>query len=189
MQRKTLFELVILGALGALGIVVMKNSQSINDTLSGVFAGSYHWPPESAPYQSLTESSASANGVPVALMAAEITQESGWNPSAYNSSSGASGIAQFEPATAAGLGVDPMDPNSAIPGMANYLAQLNGSLSARGYPQWSYTLAAYDWGIGNVERALTDQVPPSSWPNETRNYVRIITSASGVDTATAQLFA
>lgn len=175
--------------LGLVGYLVMKNSSAINDALSGVLAGSYNWPPASQPYKALVQSSAQNNGVPVALMAAEISQESGWDPSAYNPASGATGICQFEPATAADLGVDPTDPNSAIPGMAQYLAQLNGSLSARGYPQWSYALAAYDWGIGNVERALANGTPPSAWPTETRDYVRRITAASGIDTQTAALFA
>lgn len=189
MSGRTGIELAILAALGVVGYLVVKNSGSINDALSGVLAGTYNWPPASLPYKALVQSSAANNGVPVALMAAEISQESGWNPDAYNAASGATGIAQFEPATAADLGIDPRDPTSAIPGMAQYLAQLNGTLSAQGYPQWAYTLAAYDWGIGNVTRALSAGTPPSAWPSETRNYVRRITAASGVDTATAALFA
>lgn len=175
--------------LGLVGYLVMKNSSTINDALSGVLAGSYNWPPQSLPYKALVQSSAQNNGVPVALMAAEITKESDWDPTVINPDSGAAGICQFEPPTAADLGVDPMDPNSAIPGMAQYLAQLNGMLSARGHPQWSYTLAAYDWGIGRVEKALAANQAPATWPKETRDYVRYITSMSGIDTETAALFA
>lgn len=189
MATRAGIELAILAGLGLVGYLVMKNSGTINDALSGLIAGNYNWPPESLPYKALVQSSAQNNGVPVALMAAEITKESGWNPNAYNANSGATGIAQFEPPTAADLGIDPTDPNQAIPAMAQYLASLNGTLSGMGYPEWSYTLAAYDWGIGHVERELSAGTSPSTWPTETRDYVRFITSASGVDTATAALFA
>lgn len=147
------------------------------------------FPPEAAPYKGLVLAAAAAHGVPWQMMAAEIGQESGWDPNIINPASGASGIAQFEPSTAAPLGIDPFDPQSAIPGMARYLASLHAQLASRGFSQWSYALAAYDWGIGNVERALQDGTPPSSWPDETRHYVQVITSRSGVDTATAALFA
>lgn len=147
------------------------------------------FPPEAAPFKSLVLASAAASGVPWQMMAAEIGQESGWDPNIVNHASGATGIAQFEPATAAGLGVNPLDPQSAIPGMAQYLASLHAQLSDQGFPQWSYALAAYDWGIGHVLRALSDGVPPNAWPDETRHYVQVITSKSGVDQATAALFA
>lgn len=147
------------------------------------------FPPEAEPFKALVLASALSAGVPWALMAAEIGQESGWDPNIVNQASGATGIAQFEPATAAQLGVDPTDPQSAIPGMAQYLASLHAELSNQGFPQWSYALAAYDWGIGNVLRALNEGTPPNAWPNETRHYVQVITSRSGVDQATAALFA
>ena len=147
------------------------------------------FPPEAAPFKALVLSAALSAGVPWEMMAAEIGQESGWDPNIVNSASGATGIAQFEPATAAQLGVDPLDPQSAIPGMAGYLAQLHSELSDQGYPQWSYALAAYDWGIGNVLHALNAGMPPNTWPQETRHYVSVITSRSGIDQSTAALFA
>lgn len=147
------------------------------------------FPPAATAFKSLVLAAASTYSVPWQLMAAEIAQESAWDPNAYNAASGATGIAQFEPATAAGLGIDPMDPNQAIPGMARYLSQLNTQLSAAGYSQWSYTLAAYDWGIGNVLNALENGVPPDEWPAETRDYVQRIAAASNIDTVTAQAFA
>lgn len=147
------------------------------------------FPPEAAPYKALVLAAAASAGVPWQMMAAEIGQESGWDPNIVNPRSGASGIAQFEPSTAGPLNIDPFDPESAIPGMANYLASLHTQLAARGFSQWSYTLAAYDWGIGNVERALSEGTPPSAWPPETRDYVQVITARSGIDQATAALFA
>lgn len=147
------------------------------------------FPPEAEPFKALVLSAALSAGVPWEMMAAEIGQESGWDPSIVNPASGATGIAQFEPATAAQLGVDPLDPQSAIPGMAGYLASLHRELSDQGYPQWSYALAAYDWGIGNVLHALNAGMPPNTWPQETRHYVSVITSRSGIDQNTAALFA
>lgn len=147
------------------------------------------FPPQAEPYKALVLSSALAAGVPWQIMAAEIMKESKWNPNAYNPDSGASGIAQFEPSTASPLGIDPWNPQSAIPGMANYLASLHKQLSSIGHPEWSYTLAAYDWGIGHVIRHLQAGVPPNQWPNETRDYVSVITKNSGVDQITAELFA
>lgn len=147
------------------------------------------FPPEAEPYKALVLASALSAGVPWQLMAAEIGKESGWDPNIINPKSGAAGIAQFEPSTAAPLGINPMDPQSAIPGMAQYLASLHAQLSDQGYPQWSYTLAAYDWGIGHVLRELSLGTAPNLWPPETRDYVQVITSRSGVDQATAALFA
>ena len=52
------------------------------------------------------------------MVAAQLAQESGWNPNA-TSPAGAQGIAQFMPATWAtyGEGGDPFDPDDAIPGL------------------------------------------------------------------------
>lgn len=147
------------------------------------------FPPAAAPFKDLVMQSASYSGVPWQLMAAQIGQESAWDPNAYNASSGATGIAQFIASTAADLGVDPTDPASAIPGMANYMRSLYDQLSAAGYAQWSYALAAYDWGIGHVLNALNRGTPPDQWPPETRDYVTRITSKYGIDQTTAAAFA
>src|SRR5207237_10905388 len=62
----------------------------------------------------------------------QINQESGFNPSAI-SPAGALGIAQFEPATAASLGVNPWDPVQSLQGesrlMASYIRQFGGELA------------------------------------------------------------
>ena len=73
---------------------------------------------------------------------------------------GALGIAQFMPATAQQLGINPLDPFQAIDGAGRYLASLYRQTSS-----WSQALAAYNWGIGNVTRRGLD-----SAPTETRNY-------------------
>lgn len=188
-MRRMWVDIAVLVAVVGAGVAIYWNSNAVESALNDLLTGPYKFPPQAEPYKSLVSAAALAHGVPVALMGAEITKESDWQPDAYNPRSGASGIAQFEPLTAADLGVKPMDPTSAIPGMARYLAQLHAILSAKGYPQWSYTLAAYDWGIDNVLDALAAGRSPATWPPETRDYVSVITSDSGVDTATGILFA
>ena len=80
------------------------------------------------------------------------------------SSAGALGIAQFMPATAMQLGVDPLDPASAIPGAARYLAQLQRTTGS-----WREAVAAYNWGIGNVQRKGLAKAP-----KETLDYLASI---------------
>ncbi len=101
----------------------------------------------------------------------QIYQESSFNPNAV-SPAGAVGIAQFLPSTAAGLGINPWDPISALKGAARLMAN-----SARIYGgDYAKALAAYNAGSGTVNYAV--QVGGANWlnylPAETRNYIRII---------------
>src|SRR3990172_2561951 len=50
-----------------------------------------------------------------------IQQESGFNPKALNTKSGAAGIGQFMPDTASAYGIDPYEPEQALPAAARYL--------------------------------------------------------------------
>lgn len=122
-----------------------------------------------AQYVSTIDQAASANGIPSSLLAALIQQESGFNPTAV-SSAGAEGIAQFMPATAAGMGVDPYDPTSAI----NGAAQLLGSYT-RQFGSYADALAAYNAGSSAVE--LYGGIPP--YP-ETEAYVPAVLSLAGL---------
>ena len=72
----------------------------------------------------LIGSSAQQYGVPPSLLAAQLQQESGLNPFAVNPSSGAAGIAQFMPSTAGMFGIDPFQPQQAVPAAASYMSQL-----------------------------------------------------------------
>ena len=108
-------------------------------------------------------SAARRHGIPEDLFLRLIQQESGWNPQA-RSHKGALGLAQLLPATAATLGVNPMDPQQNLEGGARYLA-----LQYRKFGSWRLALAAYNAGPGAVERH--DGVPPYQ---ETRTYVRVI---------------
>ena len=84
-------------------------------------------------YAPVYQAAASAYGFPANVLAAQGFVESSYNPNAYNPS-GATGIAQFMPSTAAQYGVNPANPVSSIYGQAQYdanlLAQNGGNLSA-----------------------------------------------------------
>lgn len=94
-----------------------------------------------------------AHQVSPVLLAALAKRESGFDPHAL-SRTGAQGIAQFEPDTAAGLGIDPWDPAQAIDGEARlisgYLHDYHGSVAL--------AIAAYNAGPGAV--AQYGGVPP-----------------------------
>jgi peptidoglycan DL-endopeptidase CwlO len=127
-----------------------------------------------AQYVTPIETAAAANGIPASLLAALVSQESGFNPSAV-SSAGAQGIAQIMPSTAAGMGVNPLDANQSI----NAAAQLLGSYSAR-FGSYANALAAYNAGPNAVQRY--GGVPP--YP-ETQAYVPAVLSLAGLAPSTS----
>jgi peptidoglycan DL-endopeptidase CwlO len=135
-------------------------------SISSVVMGNVTVP---AQYVGTVEQAASANGIPASLLAGLLQQESGFNPNAV-SSAGAEGIAQFMPATAAGLGVDPYDPTSAI----NGAAQMLGSYT-RQFGSYADALAAYNAGSSAVERY--GGIPPYA---ETEAYVPAVLSLAGL---------
>ncbi len=119
-----------------------------------------------ASLQPLFSSAGSRYGIDPVLLAAVAKQESGFQPYVV-SSAGAQGIMQMMPSTAAGLGVSPFDPASAINGAAQllsgYLQNYGGSVPM--------ALAAYNAGPAAV--AAYGGVPPYA---ETQGYVANITS-------------
>lgn len=99
------------------------------------------------------------------LVTALFEQESGFNM-ASRSCTGAVGIAQLQPETAAGLGFNPVDPAQNIEGGVRYLS---GQLSRfRSSGQWAatYAIAAYNAGPGAIQKY--GGVPPFA---ETQNHV------------------
>jgi soluble lytic murein transglycosylase-like protein len=112
--------------------------------------------------------------------------ESNLNPNVPDSSAGAIGVMQLMPATAASLGVNPRDPQQNIQGGVTYLAQLLVRYSG----DEAKTLAAYNWGPGNVDQAVS--LYGANWlnyaPTVTQNYVNRILSALGAQ-YTAQVSA
>ncbi len=100
-------------------------------------------------------------GVDAALIKAVCLAESGMNPNAV-SRSGAQGLMQLMPGTAAELGVtDPFDPEQSINGGARYLARMIDE-----FGDLRRSVAAYNAGPGNVRKY--HGVPPFE---ETRIYV------------------
>lgn len=115
-------------------------------------------------------------------LARQAFVESSFNIEAYNEASGAMGIAQFVPATAEELGIDPWEPSQAIDGMAEYVdwcrnrwtpgigGRTHMDIAALG-------LCCYNWGLGkcyeNQKRYgwVRYQEAAPYWPHETRTYV------------------
>jgi cell wall-associated NlpC family hydrolase len=117
------------------------------------------------PYADLFTRAGNRYGVDPSILAAVANQESGFDSGAV-SQAGAQGLMQFMPATARGLGVNPLDPASAVNGAARYLSSLTNQFGST-----QLALAAYNAGPGTVSRY--GGVPP--YP-ETQNYVRAVMS-------------
>jgi soluble lytic murein transglycosylase-like protein len=123
------------------------------------------------PYVRLAWDDALQVGIPPATFVRQINQESGFRPDAL-SPAGAEGIAQFMPATAAALGVDPWNPVSALAGAARLMANLVHSYQA----EYAKALAAYNAGSGAVDACV--RLVQAAWlscmPTETQQYVHVI---------------
>lgn len=118
------------------------------------------------PYANLFASATARYGLPQGLLAAVAQVESNFDPTAV-SGAGAEGLMQLMPATADGLGVNPLDPAQAIDGAARLLAT-----NLQQFQSIPLAVAAYNAGSGAVERY--GGIPP--YP-ETQNYVRKVTAA------------
>ncbi len=99
-----------------------------------------------------TIAQADAQGLDARLLVALIAVESSWRPDAV-SRAGALGLGQLMPGTAAGLGVDPADPQANIRGAAVHLRGLLARYASRqGAERYTDALAAYNAGAGAVDR-------------------------------------
>lgn len=156
-------------------------------------------PPTKSPWLAVARADAKKYHIDPLVFEWKIWQESGYNPNAV-SRAGAIGIAQFMPATAAGMGIDPHDPEQALDASARLdaghikqyakkalqLAKHYGGPSARyGY---ALALAAYNAGTGSLNSAW-NRAFSSSWPSspwawlaqmalETRHYIPNIINCS-----------
>jgi hypothetical protein len=118
------------------------------------------------PYAGLFQAAAAKYGVPATLLAAVAKVESNYNPNAV-SKAGARGMMQIMPSTAAGLGINPLDPAQAIDGAARILA---GNLKS--FDSVPLAVAAYNAGGGAVRKY--NGIPPYK---ETQAYVPKVEAA------------
>lgn len=106
------------------------------------------------------------------LLAKVAKAESDFNPNAKNSKSGASGMFQFMPATARGYGIDPFNVTQA----ADAAGKMLSGLIAKYKGDKAKALAGYNWGGGNVDKAIKKY--GDNWlsyaPTETKNYIKKI---------------
>lgn len=123
-------------------------------------------PVAAAPYIDALKRAESSYSLPPTLLTRMAYIESGFSSSAYNPKSGATGILQIIPKYHAN--VDAKNPYDSINYAGAYLKDLYNKLGS-----WEKAIAAYNWGIGNVTKAV--QMHGADWlnfaPTETRNYV------------------
>jgi soluble lytic murein transglycosylase-like protein len=122
-----------------------------------------------APYIQTIESK---YGIPSGVLHRLLKAESSFLTSIITgtkrSSTGAMGIAQFMPATARewlGSEQNALNPSEAIDGAARYLKWIYNNIGM----DWTKTVAAYNWGIGNVKNKGLSRAP-----SETKKYVKKI---------------
>lgn len=107
-------------------------------------------------------------GVPVSLLIALAYTESRYKPRAV-SHAGAKGLMQLMPVITKKYGVtDPFNAHQSALAGAKVLKALFNK-----YGNWEQTLAAYNWGPGNVNRKPL----ASQWPTSVKTYVSRIQGA------------
>jgi membrane-bound lytic murein transglycosylase D len=135
-------------------------------------------------YKEMISKHLSDQGVPQDLIYLAVA-ESGFQPQALNARSGAGGMWQFMPTGAYGLARngwfdERFDPEKSSIAYAKYMKTLYNQ-----FGDWYLAMAAYDWGPGNVQRAVMRTGYADFWelykrnalPGETKNYVPGIIAA------------
>src|ERR1700735_4727604 len=135
-------------------------------------------------YKEMISKHLSDQGVPQDLIYLAVA-ESGFQPQAVNARSGAGGMWQFMPTGAYGLARngwfdERFDPEKSSIAYAKYMKTLYNQ-----FGDWYLAMAAYDWGPGNVQRAVMKTGYADFWelyrrgnlPAETKNYVPGIIAA------------
>ncbi len=164
---KVLLFLAVLAIIGWFAFKSLFPSVSFSGT--GPVAGCPSTP--KSQYVPIACQAARDAGIDPAVFVRPINEESGFDPSEV-SPTGAIGIAQFMPETAAGMGINPWDPQSALEGAAKYMARLQANFGG----DYAMALAAYNAGSGAVQSAVARCGP--AWreciPAETQNYLNVI---------------
>ena len=135
-------------------------------------------------YKPMIQKVMAEEGVPQDLIYLAVA-ESGFQPRVVNHKHGAGGMWQFMPHGNYGLVrngyVDErFDPEKSTRAYARYMKFLYGQLG-----DWYLAMAAYDWGAGNIQRAVEKTGYADFWelyrrhnlPGETANYVPEILAA------------
>jgi membrane-bound lytic murein transglycosylase D len=135
-------------------------------------------------YRQMISKNLRDQGVPQDLIYLAVA-ESGFQPQALNARSGAGGMWQFMPTGAYGLARngwfdERFDPEKSSLAYAKYMKTLYNQ-----FGDWYLAMAAYDWGPGNVQRAVMRTGYADFWelyrrnvlPAETKNYVPGIIAA------------
>jgi membrane-bound lytic murein transglycosylase D len=135
-------------------------------------------------YKAMIERVMAEEGVPQDLIYLAVA-ESGFQPRARNPQSGAGGMWQFMPQGNYGLlrnqYVDErFDPEKSTRAYARYMKFIHDQLG-----DWYLAMAGYNWGAGNVQRAVEKTGYADFWelyrrhnlPAETQNYVPEILAA------------
>lgn len=162
LARRALAWLSVYAALAVLAALVLVLLPVPHAHAAGLQPAAPMPPHAAARYRSeLTRAAHSQWGLdaPVALLAAQVHQESGWNPQAV-SRVGAAGLAQFMPATAtwwcgragtAAADCTPTNPAWALRAMVGYDRYLWGQLASAGDApaRWWATLRSYNGGLGH----------------------------------------
>jgi membrane-bound lytic murein transglycosylase D len=135
-------------------------------------------------YKAMIQRVMAEEGVPQDMIYLAVA-ESGFNPRALNAHSGAGGMWQFMPHGDYGLVrnsyVDErFDPEKSTRASARYMKFIYNQLG-----DWYLAMAGYNWGAGNVQRAVQKTGYADFWelykrnnlPAETKNYVPEILAA------------
>jgi membrane-bound lytic murein transglycosylase D len=136
-------------------------------------------------YKEMISKTLKQYGVPQDLIYQAVA-ESGFQPQALNRRSGAGGMWQFMPFAGAyglernGFFDERFDPEKSTIAYAKYMKYLYEQ-----FGDWYLAMAAYDWGAGNVQRAVARTGYADFWqlyrhnalPGETKNYVPGILAA------------
>ena len=136
-------------------------------------------------YKDMIQKTLRDNGVPQDLIYQAVT-ESGFQPQVLNRTSGAAGMWQFMPFAGAyglarnGYFDERFDPQKSTIAYAHYMKSLYAQ-----FGDWYLAMAAYDWGPGYVQRAVSRTGYADFWelyrhnalPRETKNYVPGIIAA------------
>ncbi|MDR3775341.1 MAG: transglycosylase SLT domain-containing protein [Terracidiphilus sp.] len=135
-------------------------------------------------YKAMIQRVMAEEGVPQDMIYLAVA-ESGFNPRALNAHSGAGGMWQFMPHGDYGLTrnayVDErFDPEKSTRASARYMKFIYNQLG-----DWYLAMAGYNWGAGNVQRAVQKTGYADFWelykrnnlPAETKNYVPEILAA------------